>query len=111
MLDMSKMNAETAAKILAAAAAEATRRCDVVLAACERLSATAAQRARAKRDVLAEFTAADRQGPRAKMERAVLDLFRNADGDVTVFATRDDLLAAVDLYCAAGKAEAERRFG
>lgn len=98
-------------KIIAAATAKASARCEVCLSACERLHATPVQRARVKRDLLAEFDTCDSMGRvRALMERTVLDLFRNEDGDVTVFSTRDELLAAIAVYGATGKAEVQRLF-
>jgi hypothetical protein len=97
-------------KIIAAATAKASARCDVVLAACARLSATPDQRERAKRGLLAEFDANDSMGRvRAPIERTVLDLYRNEDDDIVGLTTRDDLIDAIGVYCAAGKAEVMRR--
>ncbi len=97
-------------KVEAAAKTEATRLCDAALATPRRFPlpdgwpvATSEHSARAKRyqlDVFRNLKLAD---------RVVCDLLRGEDGDVAV-DSREEFLAARDLYCAAGIAEVERRF-
>lgn len=99
------MNTELNTAIETAATVEASRLCDSALAALARMQAnpfaapSPKLRARAKRYQLEEFSRTSR-----KVERVVCDIGRD------VFATRDEFLGAVDLYCAAGIAEVERRF-
>ena len=85
-----------------AAVAEAARLCEQALAGMARLASapSASQRARAKRYQLEEFRPTS-----AKVQRLVSDACRPGP-----LATREEFLAAVDLYCAAGVAEIERRF-
>lgn len=96
------MRTETRAAVEAAAVTEATRLCEQALAGMSRVATTptAAQRARAKRYQLDEF-----RPTAAKVQRLVCDACRSEP-----LATREEFLAAVDLYCAAGVAEVERRF-
>jgi hypothetical protein len=99
------MLTEKAATIEAAAVAEATRLCDHALAVLARPLAlggmpSAEHRARAKRYQKDEFLCTSR-----KVERAVYELFTRDE-----WTSRDELLAALPIYCAAGIAEVERRF-
>lgn len=93
----------TQTDIETAAVAEATRLCDSAIAALARLQeqpfASPSLCARAKRYQIDEFSRTSR-----KTERVVFEIRRDK------WASRDELLAAIDLYCAAGVAEVERRF-
>jgi hypothetical protein len=100
------MLTEKTATIEAAAVAEATRLCDHVLAVLAKPCPVTgephseARRVRTKRYQLDEF-----RPTFAKVERVVYSLFTGDE-----WASREELLAACDLYCAAGRAEVERRF-
>lgn len=99
------MNAtEKNAVVAAAAVTEAARLCDTAIAASIRLRgqpfASPDLVARAKRYQKDEFSPKS-----AKVTRVVYDLF-GYDG----WASREEFLAAVDVYCAAGVCEVGRRF-
>lgn len=102
---MKRTPEEEALMIKSAAIAEAARLCDQAIAAVERRGGNPVQTARAKRYQLAEF---NRTSPR--IERVVCDLIRPAPGEPAA-SSRDELLAAIELYCASGVEEIERRFG
>ncbi len=96
---------EVASKIEAAAVAEATRLCDNAFAGIARhigagRQMSPDQRARAKRYQIEEF-----RPTYAKALRLCSDAHPS-----WLFESREEWLGAVDLYCAAGIAEVERRF-
>ncbi len=101
------VQADIAAKIQPAAVAEAARLCAMALAGHARLSADTylapslaprdVRLAKAKRYQLNEF-----RPDFKRIQRIVLDTYR--------FETREDFLAAVDFFCAVGRAEVERLF-
>jgi hypothetical protein len=92
------------AKLVDAARAFAAHLCDDTLSLNETWkSASPEQRKRAKRYQLEEFRECDRT--KKNIERIVLDMFCADE-----FSTRDDLLAAVEVYADAGIAEVERLF-
>ncbi len=93
------MNAN-ATKIETAAVTEATRLCDQAFAGMAKiLTITPSQRARAKRYQLVEFRSTS-----SRVQRLVSEAVAGE------FASREEFLASVDLFCAAGVAEVERRF-
>ena len=96
------MKTETRNAIETAAVAEAARLCEQAPAGRARLAAapSAAQRARAKR-----YQREELQPTSARVQRLVGDACRPGP-----LATREEFLAALDMYCAAGIAEVERRF-
>ncbi len=88
--------------VTTAAIAEATRLCDQAFSAMRSPQTRPDVRARAKRYQVEHFR------NQALSNRVVCDLLRGDDG--IIGGTREEFLAAVDLYCAAGIAEVERRF-
>jgi hypothetical protein len=105
------MTNEQITKVTDTAKIEAARLCDQALAPRPRSSGpspsewTSAQWARVQRYQLERFERASQ-----RIERVVCDLLRDEEtGDVAV-STREELLTAIDVYCAAGIAEVARRF-
>lgn len=89
--------------IVAAARAAAALLCDKSIDNVARFGGSAELRARARRYQMAEFREAGKVSSRT--ERVVLELF-----DRDAWASREELLEAIEVYCDAGISEVERRF-
>lgn len=98
----------TAARVHALVTASAQERaaslCGKAIAAILDLGATPAQRARGERYQVEEFQ------NRKMSERILCDLLLHPADEVALIDTREELLAAIDVYAAAGIAEVRRLF-
>ena len=90
--------------VIAAAKARAVSLCATALAACFKHGATAERHARAKRYQIEEFQ------NRKMSERILCDLLLRPASGAPLIDSREELLAAIEVYEIAGIAEVRRLF-
>jgi len=90
--------------VIAAAKERAVSLCEKALAACFKYGATAERHARAKRYQIEEFQ------NRKMSERILCDLPLRPAGGAPLIDSREELLAAIEVYEIAGIAEVRRLF-